>query len=64
MIDFELYDLLQDRDNDEKGSNGICDIANILSDKRLTFDQIYSILQDYKEEVLKQLQAEGEDVRG
>lgn len=60
MIDFELYDLLQDRDNDETGSNGICDIANILSNKRLTFDQAYNILQDYKDEILKQLQAERE----
>lgn len=67
MIDLKIYDLLQDRSNDENDSFGVWDlsfeIVQILADK-FNFDayagkqrdelweQIYNFLQDFKETII------------
>ena len=52
MIDLSKYELLQDEDTDESYSYGIWDLSYEVYDEKMSQEEIYYFLQDFKEKVL------------
>ena len=52
MIDLSKYELLQDEDTDESYSYGIWDLSYEVYDEKMSQEEIYYFLQDFKEKVI------------
>lgn len=58
MKEIKDYDIMQDRDYDEKYSNGIWDLAGDLLDSELEQETLYNYLQDFKDAVCEKIRSD------